>query len=425
MDNERPTPRDTDVPGGFPTTPSMASITTRDGPTPLSLGLADDRDRTPTETNATPGTSNRGENHYFAPIAGSKDPQTGTSSSSTTLPPSPQDQRHHNSAGALAGYSTSRDEPSASTDGKPRELDDSGPELEPIKTNRSNADHPGLEKQKSGRTEDDIFRALTRRRTNATEKSQVEEDEESEEINRLMSRMFGKARQEQSEEENTRHSGVVFRDLTVKGVGLGASLQPTVGDIFLGLPRTLKALFTKGPKAAMAKPPVRELISHFDGCVRPGELLLVLGRPGSGCTTFLKTFCNQRSGFAGVEGDVTYGGVSAEEIAKNYRGEVIYQPEDDLHYPSLTVERTLKFALETRTPGKESRLEGETREQYISEFLRIVTKLFWIEHTLGKPTRTTCCVYIDTNGSQAQKSETSSFVVFRVVSANVSVSRKP
>ncbi|KAH6608305.1 brefeldin a resistance [Trichoderma cornu-damae] len=195
--------------------------------------------------------------------------------------------------------------------------------------------------------------------------------------------MFGHARQEHSEEGSTRHSGVIFRDLTVMGVGLGASLQPTVGDIFLGLPRFIRNLIRGGPKAAQAKPPVRELISHFDGCVRPGELLLVLGRPGSGCSTFLKAFCNQWYGFKAVKGDVTYGGTSAKEIAKHFRGEVIYNPEDDLHYATLTVKRTLSFALQTRTPGKEFRLEGESRESYVKEFLRVVTKLFWIEHTLG------------------------------------------
>lgn len=197
-----------------------------------------------------------------------------------------------------------------------------------------------------------------------------------------MSRLFGQARQQQSEEEKTRHSGVVFRDLTVKGAGLGASLQPTVGDIFLGVPRFLKNLLLKGPKAATARPPVRELISHFDGCVRPGEVLLVLGRPGSGCSTFLKAFCNQRAGFEDVLGSVTYGGTDARTMAKSYRGEIIYNPEDDLHYATLTVQRTLTFALRTRTPGKESRLEGESRNDYIREFMRVAAKLLWIEHTM-------------------------------------------
>ena len=70
-------------------------------------------------------------------------------------------------------------------------------------------------------------------------------------------------------------------------------------------------------------------------------------------------------------------------MGKHYRGEILYNPEDDLHYSTLSVKDTLSFALKTRTPGKASRNEGETRSQYVKEFLRVVTKLFWIEHTLG------------------------------------------
>ncbi|KYK56269.1 ABC transporter [Drechmeria coniospora] len=255
-------------------------------------------------------------------------------------------------------------------------------EYAPLKVNNSETDGPPLERKRTIQSDDDLFRVLSRRRTNATSGSAEDRAGESQEIERLMSRLFGKARQEQSEDENTRHSGVVFRNLTVKGVGLGASLQPTVGDIFLGLPRKLRSLFTKGEKTS-SKPPVRELISNFDGCVRPGELLLVLGRPGSGCTTFLKSFCNQRSGFEAVEGDVMYGGTDAAEMGRRFRGEVIYNPEDDLHYATLTVRRTLRFALQTRTPDKKSRLQNESRQDYVREFLKVVTKLFWIEHTLG------------------------------------------
>ena len=248
----------------------------------------------------------------------------------------------------------------------------------PLKTKTASRAESGA-RRGSNLHENDLFRVLSRRRTSG---SIPESTEEQDEIERLMSRLFGQARQEQSEEEKTRHSGVVFRDLTVKGVGLGASLQGTVGDIFLGLPRFLKNLVTKGPKAALAKPPVRELLSHFDGCVRPGEILLVLGRPGAGCTTFLKAFCNQRAGFQGVDGEITYGGTDAHGMAKNFRGEIIYNPEDDLHYATLSVRRTLTFALQTRTPGKESRLEGESRSDYVKNFLQVAAKLLWIEHTM-------------------------------------------
>ena len=53
-------------------------------------------------------------------------------------------------------------------------------------------------------------------------------------------------------------------------------------------------------------------------------MLLVLGRPGSGCSTFLKVLGNQRAGFESVEGDVRYGGTDAETMAKQYRSEGMF-----------------------------------------------------------------------------------------------------
>ena len=194
--------------------------------------------------------------------------------------------------------------------------------------------------------------------------------------------MFGKARQEHSEEERTRHAGVIFQHLTVKGVGIGAALQPTNGDGFMALPRLFKRLASRGAKAAAQKPPLREILTDFNGCIRPGEMLLVLGAPSSGCSTFLKMIGNQRFGYAEVTGNVTYGGTPAKDVSKHFRSEVLYNPEDDLHYATLTVKRTLNFALTTKTPGKESRNEGESRKDYRKEFLRVVTRLFWIDHTL-------------------------------------------
>lgn len=264
---------------------------------------------------------------------------------------------------------------------------------------------PGLGTTASGRqiTEEELFRSLSRRRSSRRGMSRVatatdtkdgaadassatthdDDDAEQQEIERLMAKMFGKTRQENSEEEKTRHLGVVWKNLTVKGMGLGAALQETTGDFFLNLPRFLKNLIRKGPKAAAGKPPVRTLIDDFSGCIKPGEMLLVLGQPGSGCSTFLKILGNQRFGFEDVEGEVTYGGTDAKTMGKKYRGEIIYNPEDDLHYATLKVKETLKFALKTRTPGKESRNEGESKSDYVNEFLRVVSKLFWIEHTMG------------------------------------------
>lgn len=388
---DRPTPADTDIPGGFPETP--ASIFPSQHTTPATHGHVTNLAPTDTQTNddgsRTPTqNTTRGSGSYFA-TAGPFDTKTTKESvapsPTTTDSSTPASEKTlATPAGELGQHGEASEKTQHAAKGDVTDDDDAEaveatePQFEEMKTGTESRPALGPERSSTIRSEEDLFRVLSRRRTSVAD-SNAEEDHE---IERLMSRLFGQKRQQQSEEEKTRHSGVVFRDLTVKGVGLGASLQPTVGDIFLGLPRFLKNLVTKGPKAATGKPPVRDLISHFDGCVRPGEILLVLGRPGSGCTTFLKAFCNQRAGFQDVLGDVTYGGTDAAKMAKDYRGEIIYNPEDDLHYATLSVKRTLTFALRTRTPGKESRLEGESRDDYVNEFLRVAAKLLWIEHTM-------------------------------------------
>ncbi|CEI61328.1 Brefeldin A resistance protein [Fusarium venenatum] len=420
MADERPTPRDEDIPGGFPVTPSINSMNqltpTIDTANRLEAGLVGrDTETSAGYTTYDNVTSGQEDNYRYSgngtsaalgasavgaatggylasqhPHENNIPAQQTSDHDGNNAPPPPLSERRSSSSTILAPHDAS---PSEKRKNSVVVNDDSSavpstpndPVFAPIKSNTDEKpDRPPYEKRQSHRTEDDLFRVLSRRKTNASTPAEKEEErEDNEELNRLMSRIFGQKRQQQSEEEKTRHSGVIFRGLTVRGVGLGSSLQPTVGDFFMGLPRKLAKLFTQGPKAALAKPPVRDLISNFDGCVRPGELLLVLGRPGAGCSTFLKTFCNQRAGFESVEGNVTYGGTDSAVMAKDFRGEVIYNPEDDLHYATLSVKRTLKFALQTRTPGKESRLEGESREDYVREFLRVVTKLFWIEHTLG------------------------------------------
>ncbi|KAI2473412.1 ABC-2 type transporter [Annulohypoxylon bovei var. microspora] len=371
MDSGKRTPAYMDVPGGFPETPSRNSLqqqvsTGREFPLFTNQESSTSVTRTQHASNGTFTSAQLHSRLNDANVDGAAEPFSAQTDRPSEA--SPSSGQNVSAAEVQPNPGESSSDESEQTEVEPR--------FEPIK---STTEQPLDRKPSVARTEDELFQALTRRRSTA---SGAESQDEHDEIERLMSRMFGQARQQHSEEEKTRHAGVIFRNLTVKGVGLGASLQPTLGDVFLGLPRFLNNLFTKGPKAAFAKPPVRELLSNFNGCVRPGEMLLVLGRPGSGCTTFLKTFCNQRAGYEDVLGDVTYGGTDAKSMAKSFRGEIIYNPEDDLHYATLSVKHTLTFALRTRTPGKESRMEGESRDDYVREFLRVAAKLLWIEHTM-------------------------------------------
>lgn len=110
---------------------------------------------------------------------------------------------------------------------------------------------------------------------------------------------------------------------------------------------------------------------------------VVLGRPGSGCSTFLKTISNQRKEFHAIEGDVHYDSFTPEEITRHYRGDVIYCPEDDVHFPTLTVHDTLRFAAKTRMPS--ARPEGETKEEYVQQLTDILETLFGLRHVRNTP----------------------------------------
>jgi len=124
------------------------------------------------------------------------------------------------------------------------------------------------------------------------------------------------------------------QDLRVVGLGADAKFQDTIFSAINPL-NIFPAIQKK------RHPPVKDILSGFEGVVHPGEMLLVLGRPGSGCTSLLKVLANERESFHAVEGELSYDGITPEYMAKHYRGDIGYSPEDDIHFPSLTVRQTL------------------------------------------------------------------------------------
>lgn len=114
----------------------------------------------------------------------------------------------------------------------------------------------------------------------------------------------------------------------------------------------------------------RYLLKNFSGVVKSEELMLVLGRPGSGCSTFLKVLAGHRDGYAGVEGDVKYGSLLPGKDFRPYKSEVIFISEEDLHDPNLLAGHTMDFALRMCAPSRDSRLSenppgnGMGRKEY-------------------------------------------------------------
>ncbi|ORY37047.1 hypothetical protein BCR33DRAFT_721688 [Rhizoclosmatium globosum] len=143
---------------------------------------------------------------------------------------------------------------------------------------------------------------------------------------------------------------IAFRDLTVIGDTLENTKIPTVGSTLLGVlqPAIQIYNFFKQTSDTMFKPkPIgeKEIIKNITGVIKPGELVLVIGRPGSGCSTLLRTLANQTRSFKEVRGEIMYSGFESKEIRDHYRGQIVYAQEDDPHFPSLTVRQTLEFAL--------------------------------------------------------------------------------
>lgn len=99
-------------------------------------------------------------------------------------------------------------------------------------------------------------------------------------------------------------------------------------------------------------------------------MLLVLGRPGAGCSTLLKVLSNIRGSYTNIQGEVSYGGIDAVTFAKRYRGQVVYNEEEDQHYPTLTTKQTLQLALRTKTPG--NRLPNESKRDFVDKILYLL-----------------------------------------------------
>jgi ABC-type glutathione transport system ATPase component len=116
--------------------------------------------------------------------------------------------------------------------------------------------------------------------------------------------------------------GLVFRDLSVSGSGSAIQYQETLISALTVPFRSLTRALTG------RRSPPRRILHSFDGLLQSGELLLVLGRPGSGCTTFLKTITGHTGGLVmDPKSTIHYQGISYKEMIENYRGEVAYNRE--------------------------------------------------------------------------------------------------
>lgn len=189
--------------------------------------------------------------------------------------------------------------------------------------------------------------------------------------------------------------GLVFQNLNVYGFDNPMDHQKT----FFNYPLTIFAqlvrkIFQRSGSSRLC------ILRNFEGAVSRGEMLLVLGRPGSGCTTLLKTLAGDTYGlhvdpstlisYQGIfiariqlidcADSATDIGTPMTDVRKRCRGEYTYLSESDTHFAHLTVAQTLKFASQARTSSHPS--SGDDRLYVARKSVDDTVKALSLAHTL-------------------------------------------
>ncbi|KAH9905245.1 ABC transporter-like protein [Xylariomycetidae sp. FL2044] len=145
-------------------------------------------------------------------------------------------------------------------------------------------------------------------------------------------------------EEGNSEMGVCFQQVSCFGLVAFNRWQPTLFSYVLALPKFVASLFS-----STGHPERVCILRDLEGIIHSGDMLLVLGRPGSGCSTFLKTLAGNTRGFqVDQESNISYQGCSDTASSHEFRGDCVYLDELDVHFPELTLGQTLEFAASAR-----------------------------------------------------------------------------
>ena len=259
---------------------------------------------------------------------------------------------------------------------------DGGKGLEPAETPSSDADSEVREKARRDLEVNQLARSLTQ----ASSWSQVPgnpfEAEEGSELDpksenfRARAWVMSMIKLRDAENKNPgRTGGVAFRNLNVHGFGAATDYQKDVGNVWLEVVGSVRKAL------GLAKPRRIDILRDFEGLVESGDMLVVLGPPGSGCSTFLKTITGETHGFnVDPASYLNYQGIPEKEMHKYFRGEAIYTAEVDVHFPMLSVGDTLRFAAEARAPRNTP--GGVSKKVYAEHMRDMIMATFGISHTI-------------------------------------------
>ncbi|KAL1796346.1 hypothetical protein ACET3X_004886 [Alternaria dauci] len=167
------------------------------------------------------------------------------------------------------------------------------------------------------------------------------------------------------------HVTLAWKDVSTYGDDVGKATQQDALSIFTNLITMIRN--------SLKKPPEKRILHDIDGILAPGEMMLVLGPPSSGCTTLLKMLSGRIEGYRKWSGSISYSGIDLETMRKRFAGMLTFNDAIDHHFPYLTVSQTLEFAASTKTPRM--RMDGISRKQYIEGVKNILMAIFGLRHT--------------------------------------------
>ncbi|RHZ57995.1 uncharacterized protein CDV56_104774 [Aspergillus thermomutatus] len=148
-----------------------------------------------------------------------------------------------------------------------------------------------------------------------------------------------------------RTAGVSFRGLCVSGYGSPLDYQKNVLNVVFQAMEVVAGLGRRNQQK------IRILRNH-DGLLLSGEMLLVLGRPGSGVSTLLKTIAGQTKGLR-IEPEAIF----------SYKGK------------QTALGQTFFYAALAKTP--QNRLPGVSRERYAAHMRDVIMAVFGLSHTIN------------------------------------------
>lgn len=176
--------------------------------------------------------------------------------------------------------------------------------------------------------------------------------------------------------------GVAYKGLRAVGVSSEEDYQATI----LNAPLKLASTIYKSIKSIASDDTDNfEILKAMDGVMERGTVNVVLGRPGAGCTTLLKSLSSQTNGFSlSRDTIISYDGLTPSQIRNNYRGNVTYSAEADVHFPQLTVGQTLNFVSELRVPRNRPR-GMHSKEEYAKKIADVYMAMYGLSHARNTP----------------------------------------